>query len=282
MRELGVFINNSNVGALSEENQKYAFSYDVKAQSVVSVTMPIRRESWVDTRVHPIFQMNLPEGALKEAIANSFGKYRKMDQMGFLEVIGSHVLGRVKFANSGEDGVIETLEGILFGDTDELFSSLLDKYSIRSGVSGVQPKVLLDAYDKHTMLYGRFIVKSWSKEYPELAANEYFCMNACKRAGLMTPEYRLSENRKLFVIKRFDIKNDTEYYGFEEWWKRKTYENFAKLTCGIKPSKMDEIIDRCINAVKETKIEVAAYAKERVDFVEFGDKLINTWQEEIK
>jgi len=383
MRELGVFINNSNVGALSEENQKYVFSYDVKAQSVVSVTMPIRRESWTDTRVHPIFQMNLPEGALKEAIANSFGKYRKMDQMGFLEVIGTHVLGRVKFANSGEDGVIETLEGILFGDTDELFSSLLDKYSIRSGVSGVQPKVLLDAYDKHTMLYGRFIVKSWSKEYPELAANEFFCMNACKRAGLMTPEYRLSENRKLFVMKRFDIKNDTEYYGFEDmcvllgknnddskyhssyedvakvvksavapenrikaledfftalimnhllrngdahlknyailydkdytdaalspiydvvtttiynpkdipalalsgdkvWWKRKTYENFAKLTCGIKPSKMDEIIDRCINAAKETKMEVAAYAKERVDFVEFGDKLINTWQEEIK
>lgn len=87
MRELNVFVNNKECGQLTQENQKYIFTYPTDATSLVSVTMPLRRESWNDTRLHPIFQMNLPEGALKEAIQKSFGKLKVMDAMGFLEVI---------------------------------------------------------------------------------------------------------------------------------------------------------------------------------------------------
>lgn len=382
MRELNVFVNNTKSGHLTQENQKYIFTYDNDATNLVSVTMPLRRESWNDVRLHPIFQMNLPEGALKEAIQKSFGKLKVMDAMGFLEVIGPHVLGRVKFSKPTQSENIETLEGILFEDTEELFDALLSKYSIRSGVSGVQPKVLLDAYNKNTMLLEHFIVKSWSSDFPELAANEYFCMNAIKRVGLQVPHYHLSQNRKLFVMKRFDIKNGTEYFGFEDmcvllgrnnddskyhasyediakilktaiapehrakaledfftalimnhllrngdahlknfailydkdytdatlapiydvvnttiynpkdipalslsggkiWWKKKTYTNFGKLTCNIKPSRMEEIIETCIWAVKESKKEVIAYSEQHLDFKEFGLKLINEWKEEL-
>lgn len=382
MRELNVFVNHQQTGHLAHENQKYIFTYDTNAHTLVSVTMPLRRESWNDTRLHPIFQMNLPEGALKEAIQKSFGKLKIMDAMGFLEIIGPHVLGRVKFAKPDEKEPLETLEGILFEDTQELFETLLEKYSIRSGVSGVQPKVLLDAYTKNTMLLEHFIVKSWNQEYPELAANEYFCMNAIKRVGLTVPHYHLSQNRTLFVMKRFDIKSETEYFGFEDmcvllglnnddskyhasyediakiiktaiapeyrakaledfftalimnhllrngdahlknfailydkdytdanlapiydvvtttvynpkdipalslsggkiWWKKKTYMNFGKLTCNIKPSRMEEIIQKCILAVQETKNEVIDYCKDHLDFKIFAEKLIDQWREEI-
>ncbi len=45
------------------------------------------------------------------------------------------------------------------------------------------------------------IVKSFdSREYPELAANEYFCLRAAVRAGLPAPRARLSENRRVLVI----------------------------------------------------------------------------------
>ena len=87
MRELNVFVNNKEYGQLTQENQKYIFTYPTDATSLVSVTMLLRRESWNDTRLHLIFQMNLPEGALKEAIQKSFGKLKVMDAIGFLEVI---------------------------------------------------------------------------------------------------------------------------------------------------------------------------------------------------
>ena len=344
--------------------------------------MPVRKESWSDTRLHPVFQMNLPEGALKEAIQKSFGKLKVMDAMGFLEVIGPHVLGRVKFSKPPDVTNIETLEGILFEDTEELFDALLSKYSIRSGISGVQPKVLLDTYNKNTLLMEHYIVKSWSAEYPELAANEYFCMNAIKRVGLRVPEYFLSQNRTMFVMKRFDLINEQDYFGFEDmcvllgrnnddskyhasyeeiakviktavapehrakaledfftalimnhllrngdahlknfailyeydytdatlapiydvvtttayhpkdipalslsggklWWKKKTYTTFGKLTCNLKPSRMEEIIEACIVAVHEGKDEVRTYCEAHPDFREFGEKLIVCWQENL-
>ena len=37
----------------------------------VSLTMPVRLESWVSRDLHPVFQMNLPEGALLETIRRS-------------------------------------------------------------------------------------------------------------------------------------------------------------------------------------------------------------------
>jgi serine/threonine-protein kinase HipA len=59
-------------------------------------------------------------------------------------------------------------------------------------------------------------VKSWGRNYPFLAANEYFCMSGAKLAGLHTPEFFLSDNGGLFVLSRFDIKDDGSTMGFED------------------------------------------------------------------
>lgn len=65
--------------------------------------------------------------------------------------------------------------------------------------------------------------------------------------------------------------------GDKIWWKKKT----GKLTCNIKPSRMEEIIEACIFAVKESKKEVIVYCEQHLDFKEFGEKLINEWKEEV-
>jgi len=184
--------------------------------------MPVRLQGWVTPELHPIFQMNLPVGALLEAIRRAIAKIIGDDDLSILLVTGGNQIGRNRFSalessspeGPGED---ESLEEILtYPDTNELFHELVNKYAIRSGVSGVQPKVLLDATSRGTLSSASYIVKTWGGDYPQLAANEYFCMTAARAAGLAVPEFYLAENGGLLVMRRFDKAPDGAALGFED------------------------------------------------------------------
>ena len=213
---LDVFVNQVLTGVLSLEDHQYIFNYKSEAEDLVSLTMPVRAASWKSRELHPVFQMNMPEGALREAIKERFSKIEKMDDMGFLKIIGPYVLGRVKFETVASSKSALSLVELLSSPKENLFDELMDRFALHSGVSGVQPKLLLSAENKTTMKFEYYIVKSWDKEYEELALNEYFCMWAVKHAGLETPEFYMSDNRSLFIMKRFDIKEDGSYLGFED------------------------------------------------------------------
>jgi len=213
---LNVYINKLLCGELSYEDEKFIFNYEGSAKDLVSLTMPVRKESWSSKKLHPIFDMNMPEGALKEVIKNRFSKIQKMDDFGFLKLIGPFMLGRIKFEKILKDEEALSLENILSSDKENLFEELMQRFAIRSGVSGVQPKLLLSAQNKNTMKFEHFIVKSWEQEYPQLALNEYFCMRAIKNAKLPTPEFYLSDDLSMFIMKRFDVKDDDTYLGFED------------------------------------------------------------------
>jgi serine/threonine-protein kinase HipA len=61
-------------------------------------------------------------------------------------------------------------------------------------------------------------VKFWERdEYPQLAANEYFCLNVARKCGLDVPPYRLAEDGMALVIDRFDLRMDGTYRGFEDF-----------------------------------------------------------------
>jgi serine/threonine-protein kinase HipA len=62
---------------------------------------------------------------------------------------------------------------LTYPDTRELFHELVARYALRSGISGVQPKVLLEASQRGALTSSGYIVKSWGTDYPCLAANEY-------------------------------------------------------------------------------------------------------------
>jgi len=112
----------------------------------------------------------------------------------------------------------------------ELFRYLLERFASFSGISGVQPKILVRdenafAEMEHTgqRLSQRYkgathIVKLWQpNEYPELGANEFFCLTAARRCGLDVPSYRLAEDGMALVIDRFDLRMDGTYRGFEDF-----------------------------------------------------------------
>ena len=118
----------------------------------------------------------------------------------------------------------ERLHEILEWDgTQSLFEELVNKYIHRAGISGVQPKVLVPERmqpepnaSKATVVTGDLIVKSGRREYPGLAANEFLCMSIAKHAGIRVPEFYLSRNKELFVMKRFDRRADGSAIGFED------------------------------------------------------------------
>jgi serine/threonine-protein kinase HipA len=106
----------------------------------------------------------------------------------------------------------------------DLFRYLLEKFAAFSGISGVQPKILVrdekafaemeHTGDRLSQSYkgATHIVKLWeANEYPQLAANEYFCLTVARKYGLDVPPYRLAEDGMALVIDRFDLRMDGTY-----------------------------------------------------------------------
>jgi len=211
-------------GSLTKEAQ-HVFNYTGKDQaSEVSLTMPLRQQSYSTALMLPVFAMNLPEGHLLQYITKKLAKVGKVDDMKLLEATGAHQIGRLRFHLPGENG---TLLGPQIGlqrlikdeHSEELFKYLLNSY-FDVAVAGVQPKVLLPDADRLSKAWPRsvpspeLIVKT-SGEHPELTQNEYLCMDAARRAGIEVPNFWLSDNGQLFIIERFDLK-DGRALGFED------------------------------------------------------------------
>lgn len=232
---LDVWVSRNAVGSVDrhpEEEGDYVFAYHSAFQAGrdVSLTMPWSLESYTyKNGLHPVFQMNLPEGRLRESIERAFRKRAKgFDQLALLEVVGRSQIGRLRFSN--DPGVIDQVplqsvrELIAYDGTEDLLRDLLERFSGVSGVSGVQPKVLIrdrdeaDTGARITVKGATHIVKGWeANEFPHLAANEFFCMSTARRAGLPVPDISLSENNRFLVIERFDLAADGQYLGFEDF-----------------------------------------------------------------
>ncbi|HEY6527534.1 MAG TPA: type II toxin-antitoxin system HipA family toxin [Cellvibrionaceae bacterium] len=263
MAEIDAYVNRHRVGRLTKSAAKHFFSYDLDAQEAVSLTMPMRTESYLyEQGLHPIFQMNLPEGALRLAIERATAKQFGSDDLTLLSLLGNHQIGRLRYALADKTLPAETraapqLNDLLHSEDTALFSQLMARYAMASGVAGVQPKVLLDAFDdlplitahdiklssfkKVTLPLKKYIVKTWGPEFPELACNEFVCLSFAQHAKLITPRFYLSDNTKLLISERFDVGSADEALGFED---------FCVLQGKPTAAKYDASIESCANTLR--------------------------------
>jgi serine/threonine-protein kinase HipA len=250
-KQLYIHTTQGYAGELARESQ-FVFNYRTDDRnSEIALTMPLRAQSYSANTLPGVLRQNLPEGYLHFWIKEHFGKVARMDDMSILALSGRDVIGRVRCHAHPQGDLIhvegESLKEILtWQGTEDLFDYLAEKYALVSGVSGIQPKVLVpeasapagkEMVDKATVRGKNLIVKSSGADYPGLAENEYFCMDIARHAGLEVPAFWLSDNRKLFVVERFDFR-DGAYLGFEDMtslMNRQTdekytgsYENVAK------------------------------------------------------
>jgi serine/threonine-protein kinase HipA len=100
--KLSVYVLGQEVAVLEQVGDfKSVLTYrpETAPDNLVSLTMPVRTESWVwDDQLHPIFQMNLPEGYLLQILQEQFGPHIGADPIALLSVIGRNMIGRIQVA----------------------------------------------------------------------------------------------------------------------------------------------------------------------------------------
>lgn len=255
---LHVWTPQGYAGMLAKDGQ-HVFNYAPEAldrqdkSREISLTMALRAQSYNTTPMLPVFQTFLPEGFLAERIAKRFGKTLQIDDMALLAFSGGNAIGRIQLSTASEQDAqaptAESLKEILADQgSRDLFEDLCDRYLIASGISGVQPKVMVKADDdgqdsgdghggndsqtlaglpsppakasigaRSTLRARNLIVKVGGADYPGLAENEFHCLCIAKRANLPVPAFWLSEDGKRFAIERFDIEQKTGVLsGFED------------------------------------------------------------------
>ncbi len=213
--------------AVEPDTVLFGYRPGTEAAGAVSLTMPVRVDQYdAMGGLLPIFEMNLPEGALKERLRLQFAKaIPEFDDLDLLQIVGSSQIGRLRYSpleNLGEAVPAQDLAEVLtYRGTADLFAHLLERFAQYSGISGMQPKVLVRhdlPLDKMSYRGTTHIVKTFDRaQYPELAANEFICTRGAAAAGLAVPNIALSENRQLLVIERFDLGADGNYLGVEDF-----------------------------------------------------------------
>lgn len=271
-----VYSDGESAGLLGRHGTRgSAFAGDPTAPAAraVSMTMPTRLASWNQPfGLHPIFEMNLPEGYMRERLRLAFAKATgKFDDYDLLAVTGRSQVGRLRFSPEGvaldEDVPFQSIAEVLrHRRGGDLFDHLLRTFSEHSGISGVQPKVLVrdgaDAFETlpDTRLSLSFraathIVKLWDpQEYPELAANEFFCLEVARRAGLEVPRFRLADNGAALVVDRFDLRPDGSWRGVEDF----CVLNARATTDKYRGSYETAIVKRLRQFVLETDFHIEA------------------------
>lgn len=220
---LGVSTPQGESGLLNHDS-RYVFNYKTSDRSCeVSLIMPIRAESYSSGGMLNPFMMNMPEGYLAYRIQERFASVGGLDAMTLLSVTGQNQIGRLRFEAPEETKKTSKVqigrkELLSQSSSAQLFEFLIDAY-LESGISGVQPKVMIPDADKQiervTIVHSDLIVKASGDDYPFLAVNEFLCMSAATESKIDVAPFWLSDDGGLFVMERFDLKNGGQL-GFED------------------------------------------------------------------
>ncbi len=257
--QLAVYVLGREVAALEQAGDfKSVLSYraDVAADDFVSLTMPVRTESYVwDDQLPPVLQMNLPEGYLLQVLQEQFGPQIGASPMALLSVIGRNMVGRLQVAAKGADLTQAAkpfeVAALLKGDNSEAAFATLVREHAASGVSGVVPKFLdaqardgspLAPHQKASLVTRRHMIKGASAQLPFVALNEHLCMQVASRV-MPTAKTEVSDDGQALVVHRFDV----DEQGQACWG----MEDFCSLL-GLRPAaKYDTTWERIARAVRD-------------------------------
>jgi serine/threonine-protein kinase HipA len=236
--KLSVYVLGQEVAVLEpvgDFKSVLAYGSETAPDNFVSLTMPVRTESWAwDDQLHPVFQMNLPEGYLLQILQEQFGPHIGADPIALLSIIGRNMVGRLQVAAPGAAldepaKPIEVAELLKGDNSEEAFAELVRQHAA-SGVSGVLPKFLdtqpqtkrptaarFQPDQKVSLLTRKHIVKGSSSRLPFAALNEHLCMQVAAKV-LPSARTEVSRDGNALVVDRFDVdKHGQLHWGMEDF-----------------------------------------------------------------
>jgi len=242
LRPVGVLERYPEAGYPVHSTVVFFYHNGLADEDAVSITMPIRRDGYqsklagLSGNLPPIFDQNIPEGALHDYLVRRYMKVvENMGDFDLLRLAGNRSIGRIRVVPHGVAPSpfvpqSPTAQAILADpDAQKLLDALFEQLAEYSGVSGVQPKVLLEGQVDASLVLpkpsnGRrltiqndgYIVKASGRDYPGLAINEYLCLYACEMSGLNTAKAALSDDGSVLVLSRFDKDPEGRPLGFED------------------------------------------------------------------
>lgn len=257
MNKIDVKVDEKKVGELFYEKEKnsYGFNY-TQNDKPISLIMPYRASTYNwKYKLHPIFDMNMPEGYLFEIFKKYLSKeYGYIDDFLIFSHLCANIESRLTYESQSSKKELAPLDmdEILNNDTDDTFSKIIAAFLTKNAISGVQPKSLAILHDKESLTTKEYIIKTWGDEYNELALNEYFCLKAVEAAGVTIPHITLSKNNRFLLVERFNYNKSTGgFLGFEEilvlLGKNKeekyggSYEQVAKVVYSVTTNKADSM-----------------------------------------
>lgn len=228
--QLSIRLHGEPVGVLEQTSTgKKSFTYDKNAFMAISMSIPIREESYSEEICEAYFGGLLPESdTAKQLIGRRYG-ISPTNSFSLLRAIGYDCAGAISCHAIDDPVEIQRsvpLTGKIITE-DELYTHIkelpkkplfMDVEGLRLSLAGVQDKAAICLIDNQIALPEggcptTHILKPASTHFDGIAENEYFIMKIAKRIGLSVPEVQLKKIKDVtfLLIERYDrqIKNNS-------------------------------------------------------------------------
>ena len=219
---LYTYINANFTGILSHDKTGgVEFMYDENAQYPLSLSLPVKKEKYLDKECSGFFNGLLPEGdSIRKYIAKKYATNPNND-FAILKAIGYDCAGAVSFLKSKRNNLKEfyEIEGEILDNKklEKLILELPQKplgvgaKDLKLSLAGAQNKTAVLMIDNKIALPAKstptsHILKPQIKNYKESIENEYICMKSAQKAGIKTAdvEIRKANETKFLLITRYD------------------------------------------------------------------------------
>lgn len=225
-KKCGELYSTSNNGVLFEYSKEYC---EEQNNIPLSISLPIEKKSFTQKECIPYFFGLLPEGEIKQQIANEL-HISETSTLKLLEALGGECAGTVSLFNSEEKYIIPKSEYEFNDENYQLISNkeiadkilnctktpiLFSDKEYRLSLAGAQQKIALANFNGSWYIPkngapSTHIIKPSRKDYTDIGINEYFSMSIAKEFLRDVPKCNIlnfkndTDSFDVFCIERYD------------------------------------------------------------------------------
>lgn len=221
--QLSIRLYGEPVGVLEQTpTGKKIFSYNSKASTPISISMPVCEEVYGETICEAFFGGLLPENEIARKIIGKQYGVSPNNSFALLRAIGYDCAGAISCHEIDEpveaqfsvplSGKVIT-ENELYEHVRQLPNKplFMDVEGLRLSLAGVQDKAAICLIDNQIAIPQNgcpttHLLKPASTHFAGLAANEFFMMKLAKRIGLPVPDVQLRKIKDIsfLLVERYD------------------------------------------------------------------------------